>query len=124
MDYPPSDPRKEHYLGIWKEMLGAFLGWPEARVIRWAEAAWGEWIGDLEEVFYEQPPVYWALPALIPASLKVRLNPNEMDELLGRLLIAFDDEHELDFPSGTDWSAYRRKVQRVLRSYGEKLPGD
>src|SRR5574341_329115 len=94
MDHPLEDARRRRYLTIWKEVLGAFLGWSEARVISWAETVWGAWIGDLEDLFFEQPPVYWALPAIIPDSLKTRLTSDEMDELLGKLLIALCRRHQ------------------------------
>lgn len=122
MDGYPLDQRRQVYFAVWADVLGALLGWPEERVIRWADSAWGYWMRELEDVFYEQPPIYWALPALISEPLKNRLSQAEIDDLLRRLLSAFDDEHDLQFAPGTDWRPYRRKVQRILRRYGEKLP--
>jgi hypothetical protein len=117
-----SDDNKQYYLDIWKEMLGALLGWSESQVLEWAEETWGEFLDDPDDIFYHGTPQYWVRHLLIPDDLNARLSNPQRVDLQARILRVFQDEHQFEFPLGTDWRPFRAKIERILGEYGARLP--
>ncbi len=59
---------------------------------------------------------------LIPDDLNARLSNLERVDLQARILKVFQDEHQFEFPLGTDWRPLRAKIERILGEYGARLP--
>lgn len=111
--------RKEAYIEEWTRLLSAFLGWTPEQVRPWASARYGALMDD--DLFYHEMPVYWAVPALIPSTLRDRLSPADLLTLERDILAAFSDERHFYFPPETDFTPYRTVVNAVLGAYGATL---
>jgi len=119
MDYD----NKKYYLDMWKDMLHTFLGWSQERVMEWVEdTGMLKAVSNPEDILFNRPPQYWITGIFIPKSLKSRLVGIELANLKERIFRAFEDEHDYEFSSGTDWYPYKDKVERILEGYGEHLP--
>ena len=98
------------------------LGWSDAYVLHWISQHWATFLERPDDLFYNQPPQYWAAPYMIPEGLKARLSSSELVVVRQQIVAAFDDNHHFDFPIDTDWSPYRNKIDAILSHYGMHLP--
>lgn len=116
------NPNMAYYLAIWQEMLAVFLGWSAEQVLQWAEETGRVgYMTDPDDLFYHETPQYWIKSLLVPDELRGRLSTFEAIGLEQRILAAFKDEHHYEFPLGSDWRPFRRKIERVLNEYGASL---
>jgi hypothetical protein len=116
------NPNMAYYLSIWQEMLAIFLGWSAEQVLQWAERT-GKlgYMADPDDLFYHETPQYWVKSLLVPDELRGRLSTVEAIGLEQRILAAFKDVHHYEFPLGTDWRPFRKKVEHILNEYGASL---
>lgn len=109
---------KAYYLDIWQQMLAGLLGWSDSQSIEWIEDHIDvHALDDPMDLYYHETPQYWIKSALVPQQLREALSARQRSELERRIMQVFSDEHFYHFPRGTDWSPYKRKIERILREY-------
>lgn len=117
-----TNPNMTYYLLMWKEMLPALLGWDEERAVHWVKdtGLW-DYMTDPNDILYHETPQYWIKHLLVPDELRRRLSTSDVIGLELRILAAFREEHHYEFPVGTDWRPFRKKIERILSEYGASL---
>jgi hypothetical protein len=122
------EQKKRETFAAWAKILGELLGWSVSQADAWT-MRYDEFITDYYATFRHETLVYYLIPALIPESLRTRLEPHDMTILESRIQHAI--EHMGGFPAAKaivrdntyDWAAARDRLQAILAEYGERLPG-
>jgi hypothetical protein len=122
MDTPAAaNPNMAYYLTTWNEMLGTLLGWSEQQVMQWArDTGKLDFMADPGDIFFHETPQYWVKYLLVPEELKRRLPSDEWIRIANRILAALE-QGPYEYPPGTDWRPFRKKVEHILNEYGASL---
>jgi len=105
-----------YYFAIWKGMFRAVLGWSEPQTEEWARR-YPEFLSDPNDIMFHETPIYWAALALIPGSLRGRLNDRELLEMKHKIVSAPHSDPDDADPATINWEPFRQEVEQILAEY-------
>ncbi len=116
------DAQKSYYLSSWKTFFFHVLGWSEPQVSEWIRKTGKDrLLEDYESWLYHDPPVVWAVEALLAQVLPEQLSSKAVTLVRNEILNGFAKEGYQVSPN-SDWLLHRKRINHALKAYGVKLP--
>lgn len=116
------DAQKAYYFNSWKTFFFNTLGWSGQRVSEWMrKTSKDRLLEDDESWLYHDPPVIWAVEALLSYILPEQLSSKAMTVVRNEILDGFAVE-EYQVSLNTDWLLHRKRINQALKKYGTQLP--
>ncbi len=116
------DRQKAEYLDSWEVFFLKTLGWSEMRVSEWTRRTGKDrLLDDAESWLYHDPPVMWAVEALLSHVLPEQLSSKVVTGARNEILRGFEGENYRVSPK-SDWTFQRGRINEILRRYGTQLP--
>ena len=113
---------KASYLTDWKDLLALMLGWSEERVLAWARQYEDGLDGRDGGMFYNDAPVHYIAPLLVPPGIRQNLNGLQELQLCWRIQEAIENGNSFCLcDPNHDWEAAKDRVEKILNEYGHSL---
>lgn len=126
-----SEKLRSLYVGVWRQLLCGWLGWPAERFNAFVSRWEAELSGSGNGLFYHNDELYYVLRFLVPDELAEQLSQQRTGRHyndLAALQSALGDAitgRPVSPSWGTpdfDWPSARKRVEAVLARYGACLP--
>ena len=117
-------PNSEHYIKVWKQVLGDWLNWKDERIEEFI-LRWSDWLSGDSGIFFHRMPIEYVSTHLLPAKLissKKRSLPSRSQ--LKHLIhdAVFEADRFSHCRDDYDWADAKKRVLKVLKRHGLKLP--
>ncbi len=112
----------EAYLREWVLILGNLLGWPEEKVISWAEKHHSEDLKGENVLFDHEFPCHYVVHLLILEEKLILLDGSKRIKFLAKIESAIKNSSQGFMNTDYDWPETRKRVNEVLEEIDEVLP--